>query len=563
MVINTYNEQNLSYGNNILSEEDNISINELLEQVLDKIADELINSPFVDPETVSENQKTIREGIISLGRTNADRLVLYQKDIKANQEDLLGKISSNQNLNFGEEFTLRDIVTNFYLEGFEINQILIGLRGAMNNGINITIYADEGNSYNITSLLLDGENNPLNVSQFVNISQEATLVDPTQANEYLDTNIYELLPDAQKRQERINNLFLELSSLLPPDIEDKAWDNDGDGYVDLSEDTLTWIGSNDYYWNWTISATQDDVDQARIEEESSFITRLRENASSQNQGKTIEDIYNIVTPYLRDIIEEQPKAQDERPEYQNQSEGYLKFRNLNQGIIIRNGENNFIEGLNSQTKDYLTTGFTITMWVRFLDKSSEGTLFNYGNPTRAELPFGFRLETYVLDKDDPCPHTNHTTWGTAADAISDWGGNFFSNSNTARFVRLVVNDNGTLRDSHVGVNHASKFANIPDNDGVGSDEFRLLQTTFIPENFDEWYFICATFNPTIDEDNSFDKTFNKCIEYDGDNNCNYDFNFWNNHIDETGFVTKSTYGNRCKVEMISKTDLLRARGYKV
>ena len=45
------------------------------------------------------------------------------------------------------------------------------------------------------------------------------------------------------------------------------------------------------------------------------------------------------------------------------------------------------------------TGFTITMWVKFLDKVSE-TLFNYGNPTRDENPFGFSLETYVLNKED-------------------------------------------------------------------------------------------------------------------------------------------------------------------
>ena len=58
------------------------------------------------------------------------------------------------------------------------------------------------------------------------------------------------------------------------------------------------------------------------------------------------------------------------------------------------------EGLNPETKDYLTTGFTITMWVKFLDKVSEGTLFNFGNPTRDENPFGFKLETYVLNKND-------------------------------------------------------------------------------------------------------------------------------------------------------------------
>ena len=41
--------------------------------------------------------------------------------------------------------------------------------------------------------------------------------------------------------------------------------------------------------------------------------------------------------------------------------------------------------------------------------------------------------------------------------------------------------------------------------------------------------------------------------------------FWLNHLDpETGAsVADSGYGNKCKVEIISRTDLLRARGYKV
>ena len=38
-----------------------------------------------------------------------------------------------------------------------------------------------------------------------------------------------------------------------------------------------------------------------------------------------------------------------------------------------------------------------------------------------------------------------------------------------------------------------------------------------------------------------------------------------NHIDPvTGeFVGQSFYGNKCKVEIISRSDLLRARGFKV
>jgi len=64
------------------------------------------------------------------------------------------------------------------------------------------------------------------------------------------------------------------------------------------------------------------------------------------------------------------------------------------------------------------------------------------------------------------------------------------------------------------------------------------------------------------EDISYDQVFPACNDVNGVPSCNEDENFWKNHIDESGLQTKTTYGNRCKVEIISKTDLLRARGYK-
>ena len=111
----------------------------------------------------------------------------------------------------------------------------------------------------------------------------------------------------------------------------------------------------------------------------------------------------------------------------------------------------------------------------------------------------------------------------------------------------------------MGVGGATKNNNIPDMDGLGNDEFRLLQTTFIPENFQEWYFICASFNPIVDEDNSFGLT--------GPNGEVYNENttFWLNHIEPISgeSIFNSGLGNKCKVEIISKTDLLRSKGFKV
>ena len=61
--------------------------------------------------------------------------------------------------------------------------------------------------------------------------------------------------------------------------------------------------------------------------------------------------------YLKDVDEEPLPPQDERPIYENTSEGYLKFRNLNQGIIIRNTNSNFVEGLNPETRNFVDTGY--------------------------------------------------------------------------------------------------------------------------------------------------------------------------------------------------------------
>ena len=98
------------------------------------------------------------------------------------------------------------------------------------------------------------------------------------------------------------------------------------------------------------------------------------------------------------------------------------------------------------------------------------------------------------------------------------------------------------------------------------NQTRLLNTTFIPQDFDEWYFICASFNPSIKEDESHDSgmTTNQ-----GNATTEETPEYWLNHIvppgidSNTPFTNNSGYGNKCKVEIISRTDLLRARGFKV
>ena len=58
-----------------------------IEILFDKVAIALIESEFVDTTSVENNQKFIRDGLIQTGQ-GAGILALFQKDIKANQEDL-------------------------------------------------------------------------------------------------------------------------------------------------------------------------------------------------------------------------------------------------------------------------------------------------------------------------------------------------------------------------------------------------------------------------------------------------------------------------------------------
>jgi len=497
----------------------------LLEQVFDEIADKLITSQYVNQDIVKDNQKTIRNGIIQTARDTSETLVLYQKDIKANEEDLVQVSDATETIGL----TLNQIVENIYLSNPEVE---VGVGGITidifptgeNNSAGVTMGAPApyNASFNITPLIAftneDGTVNPLNISQFLGIEQKTSNISPEQANEFLDTNIYELLTGVSSRQERINAFFDEFQNLI----------NDFPNFVDENEDDLLDIAT-DY-------DSTNDISQNPINPNAS-ITRLDRTVESSgdsiNSGQTLESLRNTLNTYLQDIDDQAGLIQDERPEYQNQSSGYLKFRNLNQGIIIRNVNNDFVEGLNPETRDYLSTGFTITMWVRFLDKVSEGTLFNFSNPTRDTNPLGFKLDTLI--------------------------------SNERRYLRLLVLDNdgigvgateGQARyyDSHVGNLDSSKI-------NLGANPSNLTsvnptQYTEIPLDFTEWYFICATYNPNIDEVTSLENDVR-------------DADYWRNNMVHTGdgnpieYTANSNYGNRSKVEIISRSDLLRARGFAV
>jgi|TARA_R110000823_G_scaffold218050_1_gene347361 hypothetical protein len=589
-----------------------------LEILLDLVADALIESSLVSTNLVNQSQKTIRNGLIQVGRTNDEGLVLYQKDVKANQEDLTT----------GEAGAGLEVLQHLANQVNDWNTVSIAVNGEIDLIVSISImgggFADGG--VDITNFIVDAEtDNPLNVSQFISLEQSSTTIDVEQAEEFLDTNIFELLPTGDTRQARITRFFQELNALLPPstpefDLLDSEGNEIPDNRVDRAEDG-TWINAEQYNQDNSISYAQDNQN-SNIDEEDAFVHRLKSTSNDTNSSNTIEDIYNRVLPYLTDIIEEQAEPEDDRPTYKNKSDGYLKFRNLNQGIIIRNTQESFVTGLNpdpDKGREYLTTGFTISMWVRFLDKTSTGTLFNFGNPTRNQPDqnsnrvtdgFGFKLETYVLNRNDNTgyptfldnnePDDRYDTFGKYVEEVNYVSPftnlNPFENTDSARFVRLVVNGfdvdgfGGWLRDSHVGSSNTNNVGNInkytwntPEinlglnanqaADGINQyDELRLLNCTHIPEDYNEWYFINATYNPTIlepDRYNIFGESnsgLNPLYNYYSMN-----FNYWMNNylpnVEQNGGGTlvagNSGYGNQCKVEIISRKDLLRARGYKV
>ena len=576
------------------------NISNKLEALLDRVAEALIESPLVNTSTVEKNQKYIINGKLQTG-LGAGVLALFQKDIKANEQDL--NLTTTLNSGTEQELTISEL-QNIANQIVTFTTLLVSITEGTDFGVTIKISGGGlvGEQDITPFLVLDGDFS--NTSQFIPLQKQQSKIDIDKAEEFLDTNIFELLPDGDTRQARITRFFQELGALLPQEIPNFD-ENPTDGFVDRSPDGR-WVGDLEYQQNNSISYAQDNID-GNIDEEDAFIHRLKSTANDLNQTKTIEDIYNTILPYLTDLLEDDVTPQDDRPVYQNQSSGYLKFRNLNQGIIIRNTNNDFIDGLDPNNPTWLTsdysnllslgterekinfilqnpgTGFTITMWVRFLDKVSSGTLFNYGNPTRPQNPFGFTLETFVINKNDEFSNSQTAEQIVTNNSYLSEDKALFTKTNSERFVRLQVreydfggdeNYDAGIRDSHVGFENYRKFSRNPPElnaENPSADDDRLFGATHIPEDFNEWYFICATYNPIVieptDDTNDAENPANIYSAYQENPD------FWMNHITPNtdgndaiiphNYTKFSNYGNKCKVEIISKTDLLRARGFRV
>ena len=579
-----------------------------VEQLLDKVAAALIVSNCVDPSVVRQSQETIRNGLITRGRSNTEPILLRQRDSETNEGDDLEALQ-----NICDGWTTDTINTIECTATGTYGDCQIGCIGSDGIPHDLTGF--------LTNIIEDATGttilNPLNVSQFAGVSQNATYINPELATQVLDTEIYELLGVDPARQNRIDAFFAEFEALTNPPPNFQILDGMvGDEF-----------SSNDYHWNNDITAPQENDQQSTLPESEGMITRLNFDANVANQGKTLQSLRDTLNDYLVDVDELPRTPQDDRPLYQNQSDGYLKFRELNQGIIVRNRNDKFIEGLDPNNPTWTDTGFTITMWVRFIDKVSSGTLFNYGNPLKENNPFGFTLETYVLNKNDVIGTsgwggviTDDMTWGDVFSNESvipstDWAEGvppiegFFSDTDSERFIRLVVKEpsdmenslglpnsnyehNG-LRGSHIGMPFWNRRDELPEfgkGDGaVGYDSRLGLMTNLrIPYDPNEWYFICATYSPNQQEDNSHDSAIydssTPTVTFPNGNVFGNQYigrfpEFWRHNFDpylevtpveggptqdgNGGYSSKTEYGAKCKVEIISRTDLLRARGYKV
>ena len=456
-----------------------------------------------------ENQNKISGGFINPGRTQDQKMVMYGDDKKAYDVDLA---------DFDDIFMMPD--GDYYNFTLFISQ-----HYSETTSVEIGAAIPDLDPKIVPPSLVD------NISQLMSVDASVVSVDPVKAEEVLKgRKIHELITSGETQQDRINKFFemyYDLKIIDPPD-ELYKMDEDEDGYAD------TW--SEDF--NQGLYAEQGIAVGATG---GSITWRDQDAVGTENVGKTLETLYKDVRQYFLpgSYI---PQNLDPRPTYENRSKGYLKIRNLNHAVVIRN-ESGANIGLTTETPSNVSgdwanyprwqvDGFTITMWVRFLNVKSGGTLFNFGNPLRQAGPRGFMLDTFVRDE--------------------------------RRYLRLVVRDwEEKIRDSHVGVPDTARVDTTDEavNYTVDFLNYNYLE---VPSDMKEWYFIVATYNPSIDEDASIltEQGYDTCY-YDGTSYiCHKDPDFWRWNIDEEGYTSNSGLGAQCKVEIISRTDLLRARGFQ-
>ena len=461
------------------------------------------SNTLTDNEILSM-QTTIRDGIKQTGRGENEPLVFYKKDRNT--------IESRKELQ-GDTFEqICQYIFDNNINNFNGLFSLESTPGPITDGQDVTkykinfVHGTVGYQIEIAQKVGDTFTDVLNLSQLTK-PKTSTRINPEKAREVLDTNIFELLPNQTTRQDTINQFFVDFNELIgqKPSFQDV----DGDGAGELPD-----------------NYEQDE--QSRISYENqrnAYITRLDEQAAqdTNNQGKTLESMRNKLNTYLGDVDNVIDTLKDTRPEYENVSEGFLKIRKPNQAIILRAPNNDLLEF--QKNDSYLVDGFTITMWVKFDSKSSEGTLFNFGNPL-VNGGVGLRLDTKV----------------------NQYEGKDY------RYIRLMVRDKqNNFYDNNFGTQGLNRFGHR--SFGTNETNYPNVHKAFpqiATNRLDEWYFICATYNPNVNE-----LPYSEHQSWMRQNK-----QYWLNHVNQNQqIVPFSGQGAKCKVELISRSDLLNARGY--
>jgi len=505
--------------------------NEWKEDFIDKLIDIIFEDyPDFNP---SIYQKKLNSNTGQIEQSGDGNLVLYQEDYQQystlfdTQIETLSScfcdgtfIQNDENQTIcNSTYTTIDAATQieWQQEGLDpdsgIDAWILQFTNILNCGMSVgdTNFVEAGSSITIDDNVLTF------LSQFIPFDSTTPSIDSEKAKEILDSSIFELIPRQITRQERINKVFSEIDDLIG-DVPEFNFDVDSDGINDTWNTNLE-TNQDNHSTNNDIIFNPDDGNIVRLD-------RTAEKEAS-NRGQTIESLRNTLNTYLTDIDKKvDPEIVDERPEYEEKAPGYIKIRNLNQSIIIRNQEGSDVGliGGDENNPKWLETGFTVTMWVKFLTKKQGGTLFNFGNPYRKNNPKGFSLETFSIHSEGRVRDDKPYTWKEYVDCKTEFtaftSGNedtyveeaqihmdycidvgvydldddladydeyykadhdYFENSDYERFIRLVVREaptetypRGALRDSHFGVTKGKEGTvsrRIKTADPYGSGDF--------------------------------------------------------------------------------------------
>ena len=259
------------------------------EQVLDRIAELLVEnfqtvSEQLGLSKIEEIQKSVDDvtGQVVVGRPDGKKVVLYQYDKKANDEDL--QTTGFQSI-LSQDGT-SESNTNITIE--QLNDATITFNTPFSGAPSDVVLTINAMDYNIGDLMDLDNNNPINLSQFIDFEDELQTIDPEKASQFLDTNIFELISPPPSNQERIDNFFREWSELKGT-IPEFDLDINNDGTPDT--------------WDEDIETNQDEHSNVNdiVNDPLGNITRLDKHANEVNSGKTLESLHRELGLFLSDV----------------------------------------------------------------------------------------------------------------------------------------------------------------------------------------------------------------------------------------------------------------------